>query len=609
MHSTAEIGATVDASTNTDQFAFSIFGTDPPNNDTGNLSDRTLRTGGVFLNVNANVGDVILDIPASLGLAQGDILRLSSSDLFNQARPVYFAGELCEVLSVTGDLVTLVHQIYDSYTAVNTLVFKLLMPKVSISDLTILRDSNDIGLNIWECRDIEVNNIKCSGARFTNFQIAYIYSGLISRYQCTDSFFLGSGNSYGLAITTSQNITVQASYITGGRHAIETGGFEPNRAISYDNNTIATLHGEGDGALDVHGNAEFISITNNKIIGGLNITSTNMIIDGNHIFDRGGTAGPVGGDEVSMRFNVEMDSEYTTITNNQIFSFGQGPGGSIENRGQFNIALLFFEPNVTLQLVDISHNKIQSIIGFEHGAIDVRPFLSTGTGGAIDKLMLIENDVTVLSGSSNVSHSVFISDGAFGATHEVRIGEMVISGGSYRTFDGRCMEINPETNSSTLTIENTLLRFDTGCLFTPITTGNFTNATFHNSRFIRSTSGSAALDLFGHSGTVIFTDNWLENMISSSGLDIRNNATAVIRNNHFQNTSGAISVGGQVFSSENGAAFQNRQTWGTAAPVANTWKVGDITWQTTPVAGGKIGFVCTTAGTPGTWKAFGVIDP
>jgi hypothetical protein len=45
----------------------------------------------------------------------------------------------------------------------------------------------------------------------------------------------------------------------------------------------------------------------------------------------------------------------------------------------------------------------------------------------------------------------------------------------------------------------------------------------------------------------------------------------------------------------------------TAAPVAGTWAVGDIVWNTAPTAGGFIGWTCTTAGTPGTWKTFGAV--
>lgn len=45
----------------------------------------------------------------------------------------------------------------------------------------------------------------------------------------------------------------------------------------------------------------------------------------------------------------------------------------------------------------------------------------------------------------------------------------------------------------------------------------------------------------------------------------------------------------------------------TAAPTTGTYDVGDIVYNSAPAAGGTIGFVCTTAGTPGTWKTFGAI--
>lgn len=49
-------------------------------------------------------------------------------------------------------------------------------------------------------------------------------------------------------------------------------------------------------------------------------------------------------------------------------------------------------------------------------------------------------------------------------------------------------------------------------------------------------------------------------------------------------------------------------TWGAAAPVAGTYVVGDIVWNTGAAAGGKAGWICTGAGSPGTWKAFAPID-
>lgn len=57
--------------------------------------------------------------------------------------------------------------------------------------------------------------------------------------------------------------------------------------------------------------------------------------------------------------------------------------------------------------------------------------------------------------------------------------------------------------------------------------------------------------------------------------------------------------------------FHLSRSWqhGSAAPVAGTYEVGDITWNDAPAAGGFIGWVCTSAGTPGTWKTFGAISP
>lgn len=38
------------------------------------------------------------------------------------------------------------------------------------------------------------------------------------------------------------------------------------------------------------------------------------------------------------------------------------------------------------------------------------------------------------------------------------------------------------------------------------------------------------------------------------------------------------------------------------------WNVGDKVYQSTPAAGGFAGWICTTAGSPGTWKTFGAIS-
>ena len=44
-------------------------------------------------------------------------------------------------------------------------------------------------------------------------------------------------------------------------------------------------------------------------------------------------------------------------------------------------------------------------------------------------------------------------------------------------------------------------------------------------------------------------------------------------------------------------------TYGGAVPNQGAWQVGDTVWMRTPVSGGPPGWMCTTAGSPGTWKA------
>lgn len=47
--------------------------------------------------------------------------------------------------------------------------------------------------------------------------------------------------------------------------------------------------------------------------------------------------------------------------------------------------------------------------------------------------------------------------------------------------------------------------------------------------------------------------------------------------------------------------------WAAAAPTTGTWSRGDVVWNSSVNAGGSPGWICTTAGTPGTWKAMAVV--
>lgn len=51
-----------------------------------------------------------------------------------------------------------------------------------------------------------------------------------------------------------------------------------------------------------------------------------------------------------------------------------------------------------------------------------------------------------------------------------------------------------------------------------------------------------------------------------------------------------------------------RVVFDSAAPVSGTYAVGDRVYNKAPSAGGYSGWVCVSAGSPGTWKGFGLIE-
>ena len=58
----------------------------------------------------------------------------------------------------------------------------------------------------------------------------------------------------------------------------------------------------------------------------------------------------------------------------------------------------------------------------------------------------------------------------------------------------------------------------------------------------------------------------------------------------------------------NPGQFKTRLYQLPAIPTVGTWAVGSLVYNSAPTAGGYVGWVCTTAGTPGTWKTFGAIS-
>mgnify|MGYP001017801579 CR=1 FL=1 len=115
---------------------------------------------------------------------------------------------------------------------------------------------------------------------------------------------------------------------------------------------------------------------------------------------------------------------------------------------------------------------------------------------------------------------------------------------------------------------------------------------------------------------------------TGQGIRMRITDSVVVRNNIggtvYWDTAGNSSTNGVCYGNSGGVAGNlasvlvlnnpgatngvlligpTKHSGGTAAPTTGTWARGDVMWNTAPAAGGAPGWVCTAAGTPGTWKA------
>lgn len=87
---------------------------------------------------------------------------------------------------------------------------------------------------------------------------------------------------------------------------------------------------------------------------------------------------------------------------------------------------------------------------------------------------------------------------------------------------------------------------------------------------------------------VILTNNYFYKLLYIDVLADFTNGKLILQNNVENNS------------------FQS--THQSASPTTGTWRVGDIVYNNAPASAGYIGWVCTVAGTPGTWKTFGLIS-
>ncbi|MDB5055446.1 MAG: hypothetical protein JWM44_3496 [Bacilli bacterium] len=240
---------------------------------------------GTSYNLTGNVQKYRNLIPCAQAFNQGDMVQLISTDLWNPQRANYVKGEFCEVESTNAGKITTKGSIYDNYNAASTKVRKLIMPRVKMSNIVIKCNSFTIGLMLTTIKELHLEDVLVTGAKYSGISVTNIYGGLVKNCEATDCYSPANPTvaSYGLVISSCQGLTVLGGHYLGGRHGISHGGTTPVRDIVIQGATIGNNSTTAETSLDAHGNMENIIVRDCRINNGMTLLALNAIVENNHI--------------------------------------------------------------------------------------------------------------------------------------------------------------------------------------------------------------------------------------------------------------------------------------------------------------------------------------
>ncbi|MBA4849499.1 glycosyl hydrolase family 28-related protein [Emticicia sp. BO119] len=526
------------------------------------------------------------------GFAKGDVLfiqAISTDSLWSLERPDYIKGEFAEIESVDmlTAIVTLKSPILDSYI-VGASIRKLNYKNVTIDGLTIKRNNDMRCLSVHEMSNVIISNCNISGANERAIYVYNSYNVLISNCITNGSYYASAPTAYGLSIASCQNVNIVGGYYRAGRHGIMFGGTIPNRFISItgcvtDNDPAQAFP---QAAFDFHSNVQFATITNvlsknGYSLGGINISVSNCVSIARNYYGFAFFSSRNADNTLTVNgLSITSNSAYSP------FNFTSVGNGSTY---RFNVG------NVQVSNVSVISNVVAP-----------GPALVMIGGTAANQISykyLGINGVSVYSTVEQSTSSYGLGIGLFSST----LNADAIVNISNCNIDAKCRGyITAAGNLGTsISISN--------CYFK----ASFANPVSYCARLglgnykISDTifDGGSTSYVEGTGGHYEFTNCAFNNMLTQCLQ--ANNATYVSITNPTKNNSVALYSGTGTSPAliDYVVSTNAKIRFASAAPSTGTWAIGDIVYNSAPIAGGTMGWVCTTAGTPGTWKTFGSIAP
>jgi len=198
-------------------------------------------------------------------------------------RPVYRAGEWCQVESISDNTVTTVTPLYDTYDAAAVDVYKITGPQVVLRDFKIVGTTVTGLIRPVFCLDPLLENITGDHA---NNSVVYFDRCWRPVFNNPKVHNVGDGgDDYGVAVGNSQHARINGGSAYGRRHAITHGGGNEICSVPVrDSRVRGTLLrndiASSTEAADFHGNTEDSSYIDCTIYGGANLQGKDNHYDG-----------------------------------------------------------------------------------------------------------------------------------------------------------------------------------------------------------------------------------------------------------------------------------------------------------------------------------------
>ena len=554
--------------------------------------DTLLTLGGALstsaaLTTSISKGDTSLVTGLATSLAEHDIIQILSTDSWGTI--LGKKGEMAEVKSVSGTTVNLKNRIYDSYTNSTTTITKINMKKVTIYNLNITHNGNYTGLKVLYGKDIDIN-VKVNGARYTAIHISNCYRGKVDECHTSDTWYSGTGNSYGLIIGSSQQIRVLGGSYLDARHGVANGsgvGVFPYRDLVFDGVEVNNKFGTSPAmySFDFHAMGEFISVVNCTWGNSLWFECRNISIKNNHASEKDSTFPAIGG-------YLYDEGNYVDIQGNYVYAVGTNATGILLNAAT---------ANTTIQYINISGNTIQAT----YYGIKIEPYNSSMTGVIINDLIMRDNDIILYPAVAGNLGAIYIASN----TAKLKILNLLIDGG-YLVGDGYGIYADIDATIGMVTIQNARIECPnttSDLIYIHAANGACYDLVIKNNT-LRGTNAA-----FGRRGLLLETarsliveQNKLYNFTLTKGVNLGSGTDLIYRDNEFYNCAGiaALASSTRIIMGKFG---ENAIAFGTAAPTAGTWAQGDVINRSDATSEAAAGWSCVTSGTFSAYASTGGI--